>query len=101
MLELELAVLEEGLGHSGGGDVQLQLGYDLQVQLDADEALTRPQHHLDVVCNLPQGSLLQPALHHPGTGCIVSHRQRHLQQPALIRTPPAQLKVLTQHTAAW
>ena len=72
-LELELVVVDKSYGNSAGVDVQLQLGNDMQVQADADEALLGPQHCLDVPCYLPQGSLLQPALHHPRTCHVICH----------------------------
>ena len=72
-LELELVVVDKSNGNTAGVDVQLQLGNDMQVQADTDEPLSRPQYCLDVPCYLPQGSLFQPALHHPGTRHIVCH----------------------------
>ena len=70
-LELELAVIEQRDSYSAGSDIQLQFGNDNFVQADADEALPGPQHCLDVPCNLPQGCLLQPALHHSSSCHVV------------------------------
>lgn len=72
-LELELAVIEQRHSDSAGSDIQLQLGNDNLVQANADKALPGPQHRLDVPCNLPQGCLLQPALHHSSSCHIVLH----------------------------
>ncbi len=77
-------MLHEGHADRARGDRELQLGNDLQVQADADEASRWLQHCLDVGRHLTQCRLLQSGLHHSGAGLVVVHRQLSLQGPLLL-----------------